>query len=242
MSCLTFLAMPAAITSINWDDLKLRYLRNEASLAELAATFGVSLDCVRKRCQTQGWAKQKASIEQGNSKTLTVISNRIAEKSTQKAVDAISLHLSSVLTTGNGFLSKLQDKLEQALLPDITRLDHAESATRIYEKWDDLIRRAHGLSDPTNKVDITTGGLPMHEKALSILQSCQQLVKTGQASAVDIDVDGLTKELELAQSGDAGSNGNAATATIGDATATASPSPSMTTGTPSPSATDTLSL
>lgn len=212
--------MPKAIEGINWDGLKMAYLQGQGTLRELAERFGVPLTAVETRASRKGWKAARDKIEQGNDRALATISQKVTEKVAQKAADAVGEHLASVLTSGNGVLAKLQSKLLSAILPDITRLDHLESATRSYRSWDDLIRRAHGLADPTQRVDITTGGLPMHEKALSILESCTKLVSEGKVSSKTIDGEALLVELQADAHGvgdavDAASD--AASTSVGDA-------------------------
>lgn len=188
--------MPAALQGINWDGIKLAYLQGQGTLRELAQRFNAPLTAVETRASRLKWKQARNQIEQGHDRALSTISQKVTEKVAEKAANQVASHLSSVISSGNGILAKLQSKLEQALLPDITRLDHLESATRSYRAWDDLIRRAHGLADPTSRIDITSGGLPMHEKALALLESCTHLVRSGQVDPDSIDVDGLVLEME----------------------------------------------
>ena len=216
--------MPLAL-QVDWEAIKTAYIQG-VSAKDVGAQYGLSADTIYQRAKRKGWYKEKRNIEQCNEKAMTVISQKVTEKVAQKSADAIAEHLKSVLLSSNSFLSKLSDNLSSAILPDVRNHQTAMMSLKMFAETDDLIRRAHGLADPTSRVDITTNGQSIHDKSLLVLQSCQQLVKTGQASAVDIDVDGLVQELEIAQSG------------TGDAVATASPVPD--TGTPSP--TDTLSI
>lgn len=204
--------MPSALKGVNWSEVRNHYLLNPSmSSRDVADHFQLSHPTVAKRCMREGWKTERDTIEQNRATVVSRVSQAVVDRVSNKAADAISSHLTSVLTSGNGILAKLQQRLESALLPDISRLDHLESATRVYRSWDDLIRRAHGLSDPTNKVDITSGGLPMHEKALALLESCTKLVQSGKVDAMSIDVDGLVREMEQDKLGDA--------STIGDAVA-----------------------
>lgn len=232
--------MPTALTGIPWDEVRQAYLSENLSLHALAIRFNISESVVTKRSSKYGWNKDRRTIEQSKSAIVGKVTERIMQRSTSNAVEAVASHLERVLTSGGGVLSKLQTKLESALLPDINRLDHLESATRVYRSWDDLIRRAHGLADPTSRIDITTGGLPMHEKALSVLEACTRLVKDGQVKPVDIDVAGLVQELDQNKAGPAATASPSPAAFASPALDPGSQTPDRSGPAPSPS--DTLSI
>lgn len=124
------------------------------------------------------------------------VGQSVTERVAQKSADLVAAHLEKVLLSGDGILSKIGAKLEAAIVPDINRLDHLELATRVYGKWDDLVRRAHGLPDSPQQVDITSGGLSAHANALAVLETCRRLVADGKASK-DIDVEGLVEQMQL---------------------------------------------
>ena len=175
------------------------YLNNpNMSIREVATQYGVSISTTQQRCVREGWKRERDSIEQNRAAVVAKISDRVMEKTSEKAASQIAKHLETVLTSGNGILAKLQERLEQAIIPDISKLEHLESATRSYRSWDDLVRRAHGLTD--RQIDVTTGGLPMHEKALSILESCTKLVRDGAVKSVDVDGEALLRELQSSDS------------------------------------------
>lgn len=193
------------------------YFSKQGSIRAIAERFDIPESTLQRYAAKNGWKKQRNTIEQGQSNLVTEMSQRVVEKTSEKTSEAIASHLKRVLCTGNDFVSKLQDKLASALIPDITRLDHAETATRVFRSWDDLIRRAHGLSDPRSGVDITTGGLPMHDKALSILSQCTSLIKDGKVIPADIDVTALSHEMELDKVKPADDAKSADTASASDA-------------------------
>ena len=191
--------MPPPLNGINWDEIRNCYMTEvNVSIRQLAERFNVSQATMQKKCAKLGWKRDRDNIELNRQKCVTQISQRVVEKTSERAATQIAKHLETVLTSGNGILAKLQERLEQAIIPDISKLEHLESATRSYRSWDDLVRRAHGLSD--KQVDITTGGLPMHERVLSILESCTKLVRDGAVKSVDVDGEALLRELQSSDS------------------------------------------
>lgn len=183
--------MPKALEGIDWDQIKVRYLTGTESLKQIADSLGVKDVVVRAHAARGKW---KFHRDNGCNKIQTLC-NEVTQKVGQRTKEAVESHLASMVLTGEEVRNKIANSLIEMDLPTPKRHDVAESHVRMLKNVDDIIRRAYGLAEPTSRVDITSGGLPMHEKALAILQSVTRLVEEGTVEPKRIDVAGLVSEM-----------------------------------------------
>lgn len=163
---------------------------------EVCQLTGMKKTTFEKMSARLKWRDQRNTLKQMpsviQSSVKEGISKAVAETASSLAREEINRHLSLVKDTTLSVMEKLRENLTKELhLPAILEHQSAETAVRTLARLDDMRRRAMGLPDSVQAVDVTSGGMPAHESAMAILASCKKLVQDGQAKAETIDVEGL---------------------------------------------------
>lgn len=181
--------MPEAI---NLDIIHAAYLKGEGDVLNLCKKYGFAYPTVIRRSRVEGWRDERAKIGQGKIDLVQSINQQVVKSAVSSASLAIREHLDAVLADGKLMQQALGDKLKSMALPEVKSYADAAQLVSTYAKADDLIRRAHGLADTPQQVDITSGG--NHIQALGVIESCRKLVQDGKASSKDIDIQALLLE------------------------------------------------
>lgn len=192
--------MPVALPGVDWDDIQARYLAGNETLKAIGDSLGIKESALRTRAAKGKWKFHR----QTKSQKILQACNDVVEKVGRNAQEQVQAHLASMRLTGEEVRNKLANSLIDMELPSPRRHDVAESHVRMLRSIDDIIRRAHGLAEPTARVDVTSGGLPLHERAVAALEACRKLVQDGRIEARTVDVEGLALEVQAESGVDGG--------------------------------------
>lgn len=179
--------------------LKALYMEGRTA-KEIAAKTGRSTSSVAQVITREKWKNERANIEEMprmiDKRLRQEVVDKVVKNASALATARIQAHLETILKASGAAMGKLVKNLDEEMhLPPILEHQSAETAVRTLARLDDMARRAMGLPDTVAAVDVTSGGLSVHESALSVLESCKSLVSSGKADARTIDIETLKAEM-----------------------------------------------
>jgi hypothetical protein len=135
----------------DWRKIKASYLSGSGSLRDTALKFSVSESTLEKRCKREGWKQKREEI-----------GGKVAAKVSEKTAEALALGalawVNQTLIRANRYRSILDATQDQCgtdregrPLIDPEELD---KMSRVEARVDDIARRAFGLPDTPQKLDV----------------------------------------------------------------------------------------
>jgi hypothetical protein len=148
-------------TKETWEKLRLEYFAGTyKTLSELAEKYQVQENSLRSKISQQEWNKQKEEMQ-------SALSNKVKEKLEMEAVDEVKMWIEKVKKRTSADWNIIDRSLDnigsevdaEALLPYI----------RARKLLDDMHRRALGLSEPSQSLDLTSKGQSLGDSLVSAI-------------------------------------------------------------------------
>lgn len=180
--------MPKPILGVDWSKLQIEYMTGQLNCTELAEKYAISAQAIAKRCSRERWKAQRT-------KAVQIVSERTVERVVDMKMSRIQAHHDLVVPIAERVctetLRTMDDFGGQAIEPS-----HLHGIASSLKVANDVCLKNLGWV-PVTAVDVTSGGAPLHARALAMLEAVRTLDVQGKLGPCsDIDTAALLKELE----------------------------------------------